>query len=351
MATIQELQAKVEEAQAKVEKAEKLLEKYKTQKAKKVLEVNKILEQNNIQVKYEDIENEYNLAHKYYGTPFHHDFYWAICDVSDKDSGIRSAQRKIEEAKERLKKAKERLGAEEAKIQYIQDSVPEVLKIFLNDWKKRVIEYYNKKVEEYPEAYKQYKADLHRTYYEVLKETVDRLVAEDKEKFIKDYCWNKESRFHEVMEMLETYNPEGPSSYYTSYSSVLDFNYRDPNDPYHNRRYESVKDVFNMRFGDGFFQSWKDRKFDKDWLEQEIEQEKNNKLIDLMTRVTKITGTITDAKGLYIENGDINGVIVGERGQAKVQTIGAGGYNEHVILDSGRRGQRFHFRVLVMPRK
>ena len=31
-------------------------------------------------------------------------------------------------------------------------------------------------------------------------------------------------------------------------------------------------------------------------------------------------------------------------------TIGAGGYNEHVILDSGRHGQCYHYRLLILPR-
>ena len=127
---------------------------------------------------------------------------------------------------------------------------------------------------------------------------------------------------------------------------------RSKNDPRNSRRYEDIKEAFNMRFGDMFFQAFKDQKFDKDWLDKQIEQEKNNKLIELMNRVTKITGTITDAKGLSVEStGDLNGVIIGERGKAKVQTIGAGGYNEHVILDSGRHGQKYHFRVLVNPVK
>ncbi len=344
MATIQELQAKVAEAQAKVEKAEKLLEKYKAQRAKKVLEVNKILEQNNIQVKYEDIENEYNLAHKYYGTSFHNDFYWAICDVSEKDSGIRSAQRKIEEAKERLKKAKERLGAEEAKIQYIQDSVPEVIKSFLEDWKRRVIKYYNTKAESYPEDYQAYKEEKSRVYFECLKETVERLVSENREEFINRYCYRREEGLTRILEVLnEEYKPNNDYEYI----NLIHFHYNDHNDPDEHPKYREVVERFNAKYGDGFFQAWLSHKFDKDWLEKEIEQEKNNKLIDLMNRVTKITGTITDAKGLYLENGDINGIIVGERGKAKVQTIGAGGYNEHVILDSGRRGQCFHFRVLI----
>lgn len=55
---------------------------------------------------------------------------------------------------------------------------------------------------------------------------------------------------------------------------------------------------------------------------------------------------------LYIaDDGNLNGYIIGKDGNATVETIGVGGYNEHVILDSGRHGQCYHFRVLVKPKK
>ena len=87
---------------------------------------------------------------------------------------------------------------------------------------------------------------------------------------------------------------------------------------------------------------WKDHNFDPDWLDKEIEEEKNNKLIDLMTRVSKITGEIIDATNLYIaDDGNLNGFIIGKDGKATVETIIAGGYNIQVE----------HFRVLIKPRK
>lgn len=51
-----------------------------------------------------------------------------------------------------------------------------------------------------------------------------------------------------------------------------------------------------------------------------------------------LVGEITDASGLSVgSKQDLNGFIVGTRGTAKVQTIGAGGYNI----------QCFHFRTLI----
>jgi len=74
------------------------------------------------------------------------------------------------------------------------------------------------------------------------------------------------------------------------------------------------------------------------YLEKEIEADKTNKRALFIDRVEGITGTINDAGGLTIGgNGEINGIVIGEKGKAKVETISAGGYNI----------QCWHFRVLV----
>jgi len=65
-------------------------------------------------------------------------------------------------------------------------------------------------------------------------------------------------------------------------------------------------------------------------------------VLNLVERTVEITGKITDAKYLYLDRDNagyaiINGVVVGEKGKARVESIGAGGYNI----------QRYHIRVLV----
>jgi len=74
------------------------------------------------------------------------------------------------------------------------------------------------------------------------------------------------------------------------------------------------------------------------YLKKEIEKDKNNKRALFIARVKEITGKITDVSWLTIgDNGEINGVVTGEKGKAKVETISAGGWNI----------QCYHFRVLV----
>lgn len=77
-------------------------------------------------------------------------------------------------------------------------------------------------------------------------------------------------------------------------------------------------------------------------LNHDLDMECNRKYDNLVARVTKIVGTITDVSNLTISrNLELNGYIIGTEGTAEVETIGAGGWNI----------QRFHFRTLVKKRK
>lgn len=76
----------------------------------------------------------------------------------------------------------------------------------------------------------------------------------------------------------------------------------------------------------------------EDLLEKYLDKEVKAKYKALINSITDITGEITDASGLRIGGkGDINGLIKGVKGNAYIQTIGAGGYNI----------QCFHYRTLV----
>lgn len=74
-------------------------------------------------------------------------------------------------------------------------------------------------------------------------------------------------------------------------------------------------------------------------------------LLDLYNRVHAITGEITDCSGIKWGGKCLDGIVIGESGTATVNTVSAGGYNQNIILDSGRHGQRFHLRTLVFESK
>lgn len=81
-------------------------------------------------------------------------------------------------------------------------------------------------------------------------------------------------------------------------------------------------------------------KFDEDKLNKILDKEVQTRYNKLVNEVTAITGPITDASNLRMRGlGEINGIIIGQKGKANVQTFGAGGYNIQI----------FHYRTRVDP--
>lgn len=98
--------------------------------------------------------------------------------------------------------------------------------------------------------------------------------------------------------------------------------------------------------------SYENFTFDSDKLNKILDQEKQRKYTDLVNKVTATVGNIQDASNLSIgqQNGELNGIVVGDKGRAMVRTISAGGYNNNVIVNV-KHGQIFHYRVIVTPLK
>ena len=67
------------------------------------------------------------------------------------------------------------------------------------------------------------------------------------------------------------------------------------------------------------------------------EREADLWLLNLYSRVKEITGEVTDCSYIRWGGKCLDGFVVGKKGKARVETIGAGGYNI----------QRYHLRVLV----
>lgn len=79
-------------------------------------------------------------------------------------------------------------------------------------------------------------------------------------------------------------------------------------------------------------------RLDIDKLNKDLDAEADRKYDFIIERTNQIVGTITDASALRVgAKGDLNGLIYGTNGVAKVTTIGAGGYNI----------QCYHFRTLI----
>ena len=74
-------------------------------------------------------------------------------------------------------------------------------------------------------------------------------------------------------------------------------------------------------------------------LRSDAESYADGYIMNLINRVTKYIGEITDFSNLYLTGPAINGIVIGERGKVHVETILAGGYNIQCL----------HNRVLVKP--
>lgn len=86
---------------------------------------------------------------------------------------------------------------------------------------------------------------------------------------------------------------------------------------------------------------------DYDKLNEIIDKDIEAKYWNLIEKVTKYTGEIVDMSGVSIAgDGNLNGIVIGKDGNAKLETILAGGYNQNVIVNS-RHGQILHYRLLV----
>jgi len=153
----------------------------------------------------------------------------------------------------------------------------------------------------------------------------------------------KEATFSNIPEVLKQFR-EDVISRWDSYDQwkrdTIKKEYSEAVNEEHN--YDEWRE-FNRKMFNKWGQGW----YDFRYLTNEQIHNKNVKdsetiILNLINRVSEITGTFTDCKGLHLDSDNsgyaiINGIVIGEKGKAKIESIGAGGYNI----------QRYHIRVLV----
>lgn len=239
-------------------------------------------------------------------------------DISIKQSDIESAVDKLEEARQTLANWQAKLDERIAADDYLEANAPEILKDFLESWKQHAIAYYREKRIRFIEYRKELKAQERAARLEAL-QTLPSL-----------------ERYREIYKGRELTD-----------SDLANLWPRKDVDAFLSERgleYRQIQKKLN-EFGDQITFRLMEIRDDQEreaWLEKAMEEEKRAKLIDLIGRIMGTVGTITDAAALHIgPEGDINGYIVGTEGKAKIQTIGAGGYNI----------QCFHFRTLIHEMK
>ena len=276
--TKRELEAKVINAQATVAKKRAVIEKHRTQLAKMI---SKGADEWDIRFKREEIAE---------------------------------AIKKLEEAERVAKNWEDKLGEHITRDAFIEANAPQVIKDFLENWKANAIAYYLKNRIDFID----YQKDLWKREREARREALKTLPELEEER--KRFADREPSDFE-----LGNLWPRKPVEEFLN-ERGLD--------------YTSVREKLAARSDPitAKLVQTRNKEEREAWLEKTIEEEKKAKLADLISRINKVVGTITDASSLTIGGkGDINGFVVGTEGKAKVETIGAGGYN--IVC--------FHFRTLI----
>jgi len=283
---IDTLKEKVQKATEKVEKCRKTIERHEKQLDKKIQAVIKAVGSDLTGKNEAEIEE---LRAPYRST----DHSWTIYEVISKQKDIKGAVKKLAEAQRILEGHQEKLQAEQKKEDFINNNIPQVIRDFLENWKEMVIEWHVRKYDAFVKFSKELDEKQKKAYEEVgvrsgsFPNTVERKALKE---------------------------------------MGLD--------------YDTVK-AKKARFAGGtvlYMDTFYNEEERLAWLEKTVEADKRAKMIDLMNRVNDVVGTITDATGLEIsEKGNLDGIIKGTKADAKVETIGAGGYNI----------QCFHYRTLV----
>lgn len=236
---------------------------------------------------------------------------WEVNPYYYSEYDLKRTLREIEEATKALDKYKEQLVSETEKansrdVQIIID--------FLERWKNRVHSFYEEGLTEYynewkavREAYNLYKSFTYGTpeYKEYAKK-----FEELQEQHRINCCGRYEKKYYTNRWGKEDYKEvkvaEGKFEHLRPYSGE-----------------RTIEEALAR-------------------LDKDLEQEANRKYDFIIERTNSIVGEITDASQLTIgAKEDLNGYIIGTKGTAKVQTIGAGGYNI----------QCFHFRTLINKAK
>ena len=180
----------------------------------------------------------------------------------------------------------------------------EVIWNFLQEWRKRAREFFISEANRFIDLKKQLEKELEE--YRLTDEYKTKVANcryngeyYTEEEYEKEF-YKKQREFHNLVKNITTVHPH--------------------------------RDYYTRKVNDWYI------KIDEELLDKTLDKDVKMKYKDLVDRITFYAGQIVDAKGLYISNnGEINGIVVGDKNTVKVETIGAGGYNIQI----------FHYRTLI----
>ena len=351
---VNKLKDKVLAAEAKVEKCEGTIARHESHLKKKIETAEKL--GCRVRGLSETELEEYIRTHR---DTLSQEQSWALIDVSMKFDDIEGAKDKLSDAKQVLQNWRDKLDKALAEDKLIEENCPAVIKEFLDKWKANCVSYYTYKYNAWPEFVESLYEDVKDARIQCLHDVAEMgaahffeannlggvlwartslfkpAVSDDvkiaklnaiTESYSKEwnwYCENKDSTFL-GSRLLNIY----PNTLMNAYLKSLDLDYQGVAQKKKEFGGELLLKMVECRDEQKAFE----------FLDAALEAERKAKILDLMARIENITGKILDAEALHIgAKGDLEGVIIGEQGKAKINTIGAGGYNI----------QCFHFRTLV----
>lgn len=233
------------------------------------------------------------------------DIYWTMCDIGTLKDDLQRLAKEIAETEKTLEGYRKSLQTETEKAE--SRNVPAILE-FLQAWKKNMHDFYMVGLTEYFRC----KAEKDAVYAEIraLGWDADTKALDAKYTELSDALHSRVNGYYERVKYTDTF---GKPRWKEVKTASGDLEYIKP--------YNSCRTLEEA----------------EECLNKDLTEEANRKYDFIIVRVNDICGKITDATGLMVKAGELNGIIIGEKGTAKVNTIGAGGYNI----------QCFHFRTLI----
>lgn len=219
------------------------------------------------------------------------------------DYDFRVTSKELESAKNMLEDYIKKIEEETAKA--ASRNVPAITE-FLDRWEQNCIEFYTDAFDRYLEAYKEFRTECDR-------------IREELKAFGYKASWDKADPNYVAFHELEKVDDKQRKAFKQRWAYVTQF-------IGHEKSYD-------------------------EYMRHVVAEEKKRKYDFILDRVCSIVNVITDASNLEVgAKGDLNGYIIGTDGTASVQTIGAGGYNQDIIVNE-KHGQIFHYRTLIHKMK
>lgn len=333
--TKEELKTKLDASQERVDKRIATISK----SCKKLgLDSNDILE------KARAFTRPYNYAHikEFFNIPTEDpEQYRVDGSTTDKWDEVYERNQKIRDLYDSIFKLKELEEIRDNwKVKYDtqvnKDSIEkiQVLVDFLNEWKELAYGWY---VENCKYAVRQMNK-FHQEAYKYLNDTYDWSELSYRERY--SIADTVKVAFNKHMNEMFGVRPRYSRSYVSEIDMLTASNISSFTQEIMSTHFESEgEESFGQCFGHQEYPGeYILRSINETLLKKSLEKEAQAKYEDLCNRITSVVGEIEDVSGLHIAHtGQLNGVVKGSLGSAKVETIGAGGYNI----------QCFHYRTLV----